>query len=79
MSTVLRKKGYRIGFFALDQGEPPHVHVMRGRQEVKYWLEPFVRMARNKGFGAHELNEIERILTAHHALLLEAWHAYFGS
>lgn len=77
MPTVIRVKGYRIGFFAADGDEPAHVHVKCGSKEAKYWLESFVRMAKNKGFRPHELNEIERILVRNRTLLLEVWNAYF--
>ena len=77
MPTVLRERGYRISFFAADGDEPQHVHVEHGAKRAKFWLHPFVRMSRNRGFRAHELNEIESILVANREMLLEAWNAYF--
>lgn len=77
MPTVLRVKGYRIGFFAADVDEPPHVHVRREAKEAKFWIDPFVRTSRNKRFRPQELNEIEQILTEHREVLLETWRAYF--
>jgi len=78
MPTVRRVRGYRISFYAADRDEPPHVHVTREKMEAKFWLNPFVRMAKNVGFRPHELNEIERILTKDRILLMEIWNAYFG-
>jgi hypothetical protein len=77
MPTSLRLKGYRISFFAADSEEPVHVHVKRERKEAKFWIDPTVRLARNKGFRPHELNEIERILVANHGRLMETWNDYF--
>jgi hypothetical protein len=77
MPTVLRIKGYRIGFFSADGDEPPHVHVDKEDNQAKFWLEP-VLLAKNIGFAQHELNEINDILSEHQQELLRAWHDYFG-
>lgn len=77
MPTVLRIKGYRIGFFSADGDEPPHVHADKAGNQVKFWIEP-VQLAKNAGFSRHELNEVHDILTEHQQELLRAWHEYFG-
>ena len=72
MPTVLREKGYRIGFYSSEPDEPPHVHVHKAGCEAKFWLGP-VQLSWNKGFRDGELGEIARILEAHETQLLEAW------
>ena len=72
MPVVLRLKGYRFLFYEADLDEPPHVHARKGGNEAKYWLSP-VAVARVRGFREHELNEIERIISAYRDDLLEAW------
>ncbi len=62
-----------------DGDEPAHVHVKRERMEAKFWLVPFVRLAKNKGFRPHDLNVIERLLTENRDELLETWNVCFGS
>lgn len=76
--TVMRSGPYRLFFFSHEPNEPPHVHVDRERFSVKFWLEP-VALARNLGFGARELRDIEALVYDHQAELLEAWHDYFGT
>ena len=49
------------------------------RNEAKYWLQPFIRLARNKGFRPHELTEIERILEQNLDSIVRTWNEYFGS
>jgi hypothetical protein len=61
MPTVLRLKGYRIGFFSADGDEPPPVHIVRQDCQAKFWIAP-VQLADNVGFRRHELNEISRLL-----------------
>jgi len=77
MPTVLRIKGYRIGFFSADGDEPLHVHVSKAGNTAKFWLEP-VHLARDFGFSRSELNEVHDILTEHQQELIRAWHEYFG-
>jgi len=77
MPTVLRIKGYRIGFFSADGDEPPHVHADKAGNQAKFWIDP-VQLAKNAGFSRHELNEVHDILTEHQQELLRAWHEYFG-
>lgn len=74
--TVLRRGPYRFFFFASDRNEPVHVHVARADKTAKLWLSP-VRRAYNYGFGATELNRIERLVREHEAELVKAWHDYF--
>lgn len=77
MPTVLREGPYRFYFYSHEPNEAPHVHVDRDGRSAKFWLEP-VALARNSGIRAHELSDIERVIVAHQATLLEAWHGYHG-
>ncbi len=77
MPTVLRVKGYRIGFFASDWHEPPHVHVSKRGCVVKFWLNP-LRIQRNYGFRPNELRDIANVLVQHENDLLQAWNEFFA-
>jgi hypothetical protein len=77
MPTILRFKGYRVGFFSADGDEPPHVHVTKAGSTAKFWMEP-VELANNFGFTRHELHEIHDVLQQHASNILNAWHEYFG-
>jgi len=76
MPTILRQGPFRFFFFAGDRNEPPHVHVEHDTATAKYWLEP-VRLSRSSGFGAHELNQIRKIIEENLEDLRESWHDYF--
>ncbi|MDE1987479.1 MAG: DUF4160 domain-containing protein [Alphaproteobacteria bacterium] len=78
MPTVLRWNGYRFYFFSNEGQEPPHIHVDRGENTVKFWLDP-VEVARNIGFAARDLNVIERKVQEERENFIEAWNVYFGS
>lgn len=78
MPTVLRIGPYRFYFFSHEPNEPAHVHVDRDDESAKFWLES-VGLARNFGFSARELRELERLVEEHREEMLKAWHEYFGS
>ena len=76
MPTIFRSGPYRVYFFSHELAEPPHVHVDRDDQSAKFWLGP-VALARNLGFGATELRQVQRLIEEHEQRLLEAWHDCF--
>jgi hypothetical protein len=52
------------------------VHIDRDEQTCKFWLDP-VALARNLGFSAKELRDIENLVINNQQRLLEAWNEYF--
>ena len=72
MPTVLRVRGFRVGFYSSEPDEPAHVHVHKAGHEAKFWLAP-VQLSWNKGFREAELRDIARILEANENQLIEAW------
>ncbi|RTQ53223.1 DUF4160 domain-containing protein [Hymenobacter gummosus] len=77
MPTVLRIAGFRFFFYSNEGSEPPHIHVERGDEAAKFWLEP-VELADSIGFSAKEINLLRRLVIEHQATLLQAWHDYFN-
>jgi hypothetical protein len=76
MPTVLRVGAYRFYFYSGDRDEPPHVHIERGGETAKFWLNP-VRLERSKGFNSRELNELQSIVKENREQLLERWKEFF--
>lgn len=70
-------EGYRFRFYSSDINEPPHMHVIRGDNEAKIWLQP-VEVEYNYGYNSAELNRIVRLTEQNEQLLLEAWDAHFN-
>ena len=77
MPTVLRYEAYRIYFYSHEPNEPPHVHIDRDNLSAKFWLNT-VSLARNRGFSARELRQVERIVRDNQQQVLEAWNEYFS-
>jgi hypothetical protein len=78
MPTVLRSGPYRVYFYSHEPNEPPHVHVDRDQRTAKFWLTP-VALARNLGFTARELKQLESLIEENRQKLFEAWNEHFGS
>jgi hypothetical protein len=76
MPTVLRTGSYRFFFYAGDRDEPPHVHVERGDNLAKFWLDP-VRLQRSGGFSRKEINSINRLVEENTEFLLGKWNDFF--
>lgn len=77
MPTVLREGPYRFFFYSHEPNEPPRVHVDRDDDSEKFWLRP-IGLARNLGFRAHELRDIEKLIENRKSELLEEWYGYHG-
>ena len=77
MPTVLRYLGFRFYFYSHEPNEPPHIHVDKDSSSAKFWIGTVI-LARNRGFNARELNQLERLVSEHQTMFLEAWNEYFG-
>jgi len=77
MPTVFRFGPYRFYFYSHEPNEPPHVHIDRDDQSCKFWIQN-VALARNLGFSAKELRDIEKLVINNQQRLLEAWNEFFG-
>ncbi len=77
MPTVLRENGYRFYFYSHEPNEPPHIHVDKGEATIKIWLES-LEVTKSRGFRAHEISGIVKMVGKHRHLFREKWHEYFG-
>jgi hypothetical protein len=72
---VARVGAYRFFFYSNERDEPPHIHVRRERKVAKFWLGE-VSLAKSRGFPAHELRELGRIVVERQQEFLRAWNEY---
>ena len=79
MPALMRDGPLRVFFYSNEGNprEPPHVHVIDGRDEAKFWLTPEVSMAYNDGLKARTLARALRLVEQHRNRFEEAWHEYF--
>ena len=76
MPTVLRIGSFRFHFYSDEMDEPAHIHVRTPEGECKFWIEPVIALAHNRGVRGHDLREIERHIYENHAILKRAFHEY---
>lgn len=60
-----------------DRYEPPHIHVVKGDDAAKLWLDP-LEFAFVEGFRRHECTEIRNIVRDHLDDLRLSWYKVFG-
>ena len=77
MPTVLSTHGFKFKFYSNENHEPPHVHVIKGTAEAKWWLDPELEEEFSTGFKVQELRMIRRLLKQHRDALLQAWKDHF--
>lgn len=63
---------YRFYFYSFDCAEPVHVHVERDRAVCKFWLHP-VALASSRGYSAHEVNRIRKLVFRYGEAIRDAW------
>ena len=76
MPTVLRIGNYRFHFYSDERQEPAHVHTRTPDGECKFWLDPNIRLASNRGVPAHEIRKIEKMIFEHHIELRNAFYEH---
>ena len=78
MPIVLIIKKYMFFFFINERLEPKHIHVEYDNNYAKFWLEP-ISLAKSKGFKAHELSAIHKMIEENNNTFLEKWDEHFKS
>ena len=56
-----------------------HVHVISPEGEAKFWLEPKIELAVNKGLRSTELNELKQIVEERQNEIRASWQGHFKS
>ncbi|MGD9733921.1 MAG: DUF4160 domain-containing protein [Desulfamplus sp.] len=62
MPKIFIWKGYKFFFYA-NEGEPLencHIHVRKGENIAKFWIEPEIILASSYGLLGKDLNEIRK-------------------
>jgi hypothetical protein len=68
MPTILVQNGFHFKFYSNENHEPPHVHVIKGKAEAKWWLDPSKRgrtTSTNKPVNKRPSDPIDRLIIEH--------------
>ena len=77
MPTLLIWRGHKFRFYALYDGEPPHVHVVKDGKTLKVWLKS-MEIATNRGYNDREVASIVEIVDLNRDQWMERWNEFFG-
>lgn len=80
MPAVFRWKGYRFFFYSNegDPREPLHVHVIKGDDTAKFWVEPVVSVAQSYGMTSSELTALSKVVEENTERIRKAWNDHFS-
>ena len=76
--TVFREGSFRFFFFSREESRI-HIHVAHTDGEAKFWLEPNIELALNKGLNSKQVNEALLLVQQHREEILNAWKQHFES
>ena len=68
------RSAHRIVPFSLEGSEPPHIHIRTPDGDCKFWLEPSIFLASNRGVRSHDLRQIERLVFENQEELKKAYY-----
>lgn len=69
--------GYDFYFFSNEE-ERMHVHVDKGEDEAKVWIEPKIELAENHGFSPREIKFILKTIEEHERAIRKKWNDHFN-
>ncbi|MCY7350140.1 MAG: DUF4160 domain-containing protein [Cytophagaceae bacterium] len=78
MPVVLFIYGFKFKFYSNENDEPPHIHVLKGGGNTKYWLMPEPDEAYSYGYTVRERRQIKELVLKNHTLLISKWNEFFG-
>ena len=79
MPKIFEWRGYKFFFYA-NEGEPLercHIHIRKGGNEAKFWIEPEVDLASSYGFSGKELSEFRKIIEVQKEIIRSRWDDFF--
>jgi hypothetical protein len=75
--SVFQYRGFRFFFFSKEEARV-HVHVSTADGEAKFWLEPEIELALNRGLRAADIKLIREQIHERQNEIRDAWKRHFG-
>ena len=73
---VLLIDGYDFFFYSREENRM-HVHVEKGENEAKVWLEPTIELAYSHGFTTKEIKLIHQTVEMYEQIINDKWNSHF--
>ena len=80
MPSIFKWNGYNFYFYS-NEGLPlekRHIHIRKGVNVAKYFIEPEICLASSWGMSSRELNELEKQVEKNKELIRRKWDEYFN-
>lgn len=74
--TIFRKLGSRFAFYSNEEPRM-HVHVYCGSGQAKFWLEPQIELAQNRGIRSHEIKVARQLIEENIDEIKPRWKEHF--
>jgi hypothetical protein len=74
--NYLKEDGRRYFFYSNEGHEPPHVHVRRGDDMAKFWLNAAVDLDANYGLNPSDIKRARLVIAERQREFLEKWNAH---
>lgn len=76
--TVFKVGSYRFYFFSREETRK-HIHISCPDGEAKFWIEPIVALANQKGLSKAQLKNLQELVEDHIDEITTSWQKHFGS
>lgn len=68
--------GFDFFFYSMEEARR-HIHVEKGENVAKFWLEPIIEIAYNYGFNSREIKFIIQTVTENEREINDKWNSHF--
>ncbi len=69
--------GYDFFFYSREENRK-HIHIEKGDNEAKIWLEPIIEVAYNHGFTTKEIGFILQTIKEYEQVINDKWNTHFS-
>jgi hypothetical protein len=74
--VIFRQAGFKFFFYSSEDSRM-HVHVERAGANAKFWIEPAVELAHNRGMSRRDLSTAQALAWEHVDEIRDFWKTYF--
>ena len=69
--------GFDFFFYSMEE-DRMHIHVEKGDNDAKFWLEPNIELVYNHGFTSKEIKIITKHIEEYERTIKDKWNYHFN-
>ena len=74
---ALMINGFDFFFYSMEE-DRMHIHVEKGDNDAKFWLEPNIELVYNHGFTSKEIKIITKHIEEYERTIKDKWNYHFS-